>query len=181
MTLPSSMRGIGIMSDSYLGLYIKENLKNRPEDFIINEDEVNAKIAKTLKACQALQAKNATAKSDPKQPLREEYNKLVNDHFNLKQWVRSCETRVNESAGQIRNDEQRLNSLLIQKTKMESPTGQRTIENAIVRVEDEIAEEKTKYNKLRTENLNAVKALKAFDGARMTALKAELDAPPPKL
>ena len=108
---------------------------------------------------------------------RKEYNRLLNDHFNLKQWVRGCEIRVNESANQIRNHEQRLNFLLMEKKATESPKGQRTIENSIVRLEGEIAEEKLKYNALRTENNQAVKQLKAFDVARLEALKAELDTP----
>jgi hypothetical protein len=178
MTLPSSMRGITILDGGYFGLAAKAEQEKHPETFDITG--LDEKITKTLKDCRALHAKNDAAKTDPRQELRKEYSRLLNDHFNLKQQAQGAENRVNESAGQIRNHEQRLTILLNRKAETESAIGLRNIENAIVRLEGELAEEKQKYSRLRTENLNAVKALKAFDGARLVALKAELDAPAPK-
>lgn len=161
---------------NYAGLLFKTNLEQHPEVFTTTPEKLDKAIAQTIKNTQALHAKNDEARSTMTDQ-RKEYNRLLNDHFNLKQWVRGCEVRVNESANQIRNHEQRLNSLLIEKKATESPKGQRTIEHAIVRIEGEIAEEKLKYNSLRTENNHAVKQLKAFDVARLEALKAQLDAP----
>jgi hypothetical protein len=161
---------------NYAGMLFKHNIENHPDVFIINPEKLEKAIAQTIKTTQAIHAKNDEAKGHlPEQ--RKEYNRLLNDHFNLKQWVRSCEIRVNESAGQIHNLEQRLTSLLIEKKAIESPKGQRTIENAIVRLEGEIAEEKSNYNSLRTENNRAVKQLKSFDVARLEELKTELDTP----
>ena len=164
---------------NFAGLAFKDLLEKHPEMFDLTG--VPEKIAKTIKDTQALDAKNAAARTDPKKELRKEYNRLLNEHFNLKQQAQGAENRVNESAGQIRNDEQRLTILLNEKAKTESPKGLYYIERSIVKLEEELTNEKQKYSRLRTENLNAVKALKAFDGARLVAVKAELDAPTPKV
>jgi hypothetical protein len=154
-------------------LFVKENLRTRPQDFSITD----ADIRNIEQAQAARRAAHDKANPPDAKEQRKEYNRLLNDHFNLKQWVRGCEVRVNESAGQIRNIEQRLNSLIIEKQQIESPLGQRNIEHAIVRLEGELADEKAKYEALRKENIQAVRQLKSFDVTRLEALKAELDAP----
>ncbi len=164
---------------NYAGLAFKDLLENHPE--VLDLTGLDAKINATTKASQALHAKNDAARTDPRQELRKEYNRLLNERFNLKQHAQGAENRVNESAGQIRNDEQRLTFLLNEKAKTESPKGLRNIERSIVDLEEALANEKQKYNRLRTENMNAAKGLKAFDDARLVALKAELDAPSPKV
>lgn len=161
---------------NYFGLAATQNLKEHPEWFDRSFEAVNEAARKATVAAQALHTKNDAGKINaPEQ--RNELNRLLNDHFNLKQWVRGCEVRVNESANKIRNIEQRINSLIVEKQKIESPLGQRGCEHRIVLLEGELAEEKEKYEALRKENLQAVRQLKAFDVARLEVLKAELDAP----
>ena len=161
---------------NYAGLFFKTNLEQHPEVFTIDEEKLNKQIAATTAKAQALHAKNDAAK-ETAPDKRKELNRLLNDHFNLKQWVLGCEIRVNESAGQIRNLEQRINTQIAEKERTESPLGKRNIEHAIVGLEGELAEEKNKYESLRRENQQAVRQLKAFDVSRIDGLKAELDAP----
>jgi hypothetical protein len=158
---------------NYFALTVKAQMEKDPSVFEFDLKKFEEQQKKMLAARDARFADDNPP--DPYTELRNEYNRLFNDHFNLKQWVRGCENRVNESAGQIRNIEERFNSLLEQKKTTESPLGKRNIENAMLRVEDEITAEKSKYNSLRTENVQAVKQLKAFDVVRLEALKTELD------
>jgi hypothetical protein len=159
---------------SYLGLAFKVNLEKNPK--LMDLSNLDETLAATNKRIQALHAKNDRAKANAPDK-RKELNRLLNDHFNLKQWVLGCEIRVNESAGQIRNLEQRINTQIAEKERTESPLGKRNIEHAIVGLEGELAEEKNKYESLRRENQQAVRQLKAFDVSRIDGLKAELDAP----
>jgi predicted nucleic acid-binding Zn-ribbon protein len=173
-------QGAFTMSEhNYAVIFFKDNLEKRPQDFTINEQQLSKQIASTIKASQELHAKNDAMK-DGRHELRKEYNRLLNDHFDLKQWVRSCENRVNESAGQIRNHETRLTLLLEQKKTMESPLGLRTLEVQLVRLEEELAHEKEHYERLKKENREAVNRLKGFNLQRIADLKKELDTPPPK-
>ena len=167
---------------NYAGLLFKDNLRKNPDLFghIGPDGELSESLQKQLAASakerQARDAKN-TEMRNTAQELRKEYNQLRQQLFDLKQWVHSSETRLNESAGQIRNIEQQFNSLLEQKKATESPKGQHNIERTILRLETELTEEKKKHKSLSLENESAVRQLKAFDVSRIDALKAELEAP----
>lgn len=160
---------------SLLPLVFKANIaKHGLKDFVLTEESIEQATSKVIKERQALDKKNAELRNDDG-AIRKELNHLVNAHFDLKQWVKACENKINESSAQIRNLEQRLNNLIVQKQQMESPLGQRTLEHRITLLEGELAEEKKKFEKLRKENTTAIRQLKAFDVAKMEALKAELE------
>lgn len=159
---------------NYFAMTVKAQMEKDPSVLILDPEKLDKTIAQTVAKVQALHAKNDKAKNIAPEK-RQELNRLLNEHFNLKQWVRGCEVRVNESAEQIRNLEHRINTQIAEKEKTESPLGKRNLEHGIVLLEGELAEEKNKYETLRRENLSAVKQLKAFDVSRIDALKAELE------
>lgn len=161
--------------ENYFALTVRAQMEKDPSVFEFDLKKFEEQQKKMLAARDARFA--ADNPLDPHTELRKEYNRLLNDHFNLKQWVRGCEVRVNESAGQIRNIEQRINSKITEKQATESPLGQRNHERAIVNLEGELAEAKEKFEALRKENVQAVRQLKTFDVTQLEALKAELDAP----
>jgi hypothetical protein len=161
-------------SGNYLGMAFKANLEKNPK--LMDLSNIDETIKATIGKSQALHAKNDAAKENAPDK-RKELNRLLNDHFNLKQWVKGCEVRVNESAGQIRNIELRINAEIVEKQKIESPLGQRGCEHRILLLEGELVEAKANYEKIRRENQQAARQLKNFDVSRIDALKAELDAP----
>ena len=160
---------------NYMNLFFKENLKNRPQDFIINEDELNKTIAKTVAASQALHAKNDASK--PKPDLRKEYNQLRKQLFDLQQYAKGAETYANNKAGEVKHRESLINDLLKQKKEAiaSGNLGQeRFLEHQIVLIETELIDAKIEFNRAKHQSSNAARGLKAFDGHERIAELAKI-------
>lgn len=159
---------------NYMGLAFSENLKKNPDFF--NLDNVQKQIAETIKAQQAVDAKNAVARADSP---RTQYNKLAVQLSDLKQNCKCFEIRVNEAAGQVHLLESRITEELTEKKKCVSDgnlRGERFYEHRVELLEDELADAKMRLQGARSNNTAAIRALKAFDGYELLAqLKAQLD------
>lgn len=116
-----------------------------------------------------------------KADLHREYNQLRQKLFDLKQNAKCFETRTNESAGQIRLLEQRINDAIkLKKAAVAEGNGrgERTYEAAIQRLESELTTAQEEFFQNKNWNTQAARALKAFDGhARIEELKLLLDSP----
>jgi chromosome condensin MukBEF ATPase and DNA-binding subunit MukB len=114
-----------------------------------------------------------------KADLHKEYNALRQQLFNLTQNAKAYEQRANDAAGKVRLLEQRINETLKLKADAASAgnlRGERTFENAIQRIESELADAQEEFDKNKRWSGQAARALRAFDGAdRLIELKAILD------
>lgn len=169
------------MQTNILPLFIKENLKNRPEDFVVTE-ETCRQIEQAQAKRRAQQEKNAPPPD--KKDLNKEYNRLRQQLFDLKQNAKCFESRANDAAGNIKLFEQRIDDLLKLKkaaTAADNLRGVRFYEHGIQQLENELADANEDYAKNHRWSAQAARALKAFDGhGRIAELKALLDAPEAK-
>jgi hypothetical protein len=168
---------LAVVSDSYAALAFAEDRKRNPETYDLDPKKLAAQIAATTKAAQALHAKNdATCATDPAKELA----KLKNQLFNLKQNCHCFETRVNESAGNVRLCEERLAKTLKTKAEQElagNLIGARNSEHAIQRLEGELDDARTQLLTNQHYNSASVRALRVFQteiGPRIKELEAEI-------
>ena len=90
-------------------LFYKENLRTRPQDFIITDETVR-QIEATAKKMRA--ERDAAIPPPGKADLRKEYNQLRQKLFDLTQDANTYEQRAMDAAGNIRLLEQRFNEAL---------------------------------------------------------------------
>src|SRR5579872_2351816 len=168
------------MEANILPLFFRENLKNRPEDFVVTE-ETCRQVEETAKKFRA--ERDAAAPPPGKADCYKEYNQLRQKLFDLKQDAKCYEQRTNDAAGKIRLLEQRINDALkLKKAAAEASNfrGERTYEHQVALLETELADAKEEFEKNKAWSGQAARALKAFDGhARIAELKLLLDAPLP--
>lgn len=171
---------------NFAGMAFRENLKRNP-DFYAHigpdgglSEQLLKQLADSAKARQALDAKNAEARTN-KPDLRKEYDALRQRLFNLKQDARCYEIRTNEAANKIRNIEQNIDNLLRLKAAANEAgnlRGVRMYEQSVERVERELTDAQEEFDKNKRWSGQAVRALKAFDGvARIEELKLLLEQP----
>jgi hypothetical protein len=99
--------------------------------------------------------------------------------FDLKQNAKCYEQRANDAAGNIRLIEQRINDAIKEKktaAEVDNLRGERTYEQAIQRLEAELADAQEQFDKNKRWSGQAARALKSFDGhARIEELKLLVD------
>jgi hypothetical protein len=170
MTQPSVTRNYNQMLGAVL-------LKQRPEDFIINEDELNKKINATTKAAQALHAKNDKAKNnDP----RAEYNKLRQRLLTVRENAKNSDIYLSTRAAEVKQLEDGIESLLRIKKKSDGAgelSHVRALEHQIALRETELVDAKKEQKRAEKQSANAARALSSFDGYdQIKQLKAQLAA-----
>lgn len=165
---------------NYAALAFKHEREKNPA--LMDFSNLDSQIAKVIKDRQALDAKNAEARSTLPE-LRKEYNQLRQKLFDLKQDVRCYEQRCNDAAGTIRLLEQRINDGLKQKKAAAEASnfrGERSFEHQVTLLEANLTDAQEDFNKNKAWSGQAARTLKAFDGhARIAELKTILDAPLP--
>lgn len=112
------------------------------------------------------------AEEHPPRPDTRELDELVQRHFDLKQDARHWEIQVNESAGKIRNCEDRIKVTKKLIDKCESPLGKSNYQAALRRLETtELIDLKNELLRHRRENQKAVDALRAFEAEQLPRLE----------
>jgi hypothetical protein len=168
MTLPTG-------SGNYFSLFVRENLKNRPQDFTITDAQL-ATIEKQQAARRAVDNK-INAKPEA---ARSEYNRLNGQLFNLTQHAKATESRVNNVAGTVKLLEVRTAEALKIKKQHEDAgnlMGARTYERQIQGLEDELVDEREKLIKEQGYNQGAARALRTWqteNGPRLLELKKQV-------
>ncbi len=164
---------------NYLGLSVKAQMDKDPSVLTVTDGDITRIEQQQAKRRAQQDKENSPTKAD----LRKEYNQLRQKLFDLKNDAKCYETRTNDAQGQIELIEQRINNALkLKKAAVAQGNlrGERTYEQAIERLEPELAGAKEEFNKNKHWSAQAAHALKAFDGhARIEELKAILDAPLP--
>jgi len=126
--------------------------------------------------------REAAAPPPGKVDLHKEYNQLRQTLFELTQNAKTFETRANDEAGKVRLIEQRINDAIKEKkaaAEVGNLRGERTYEQAIQRLEAELADAQEEFTKNKHWSGRAARTLKAFDGhARIAELKFVLDGSP---
>jgi len=165
------------MGTNYFGLAAKQNLKTRPQDFILDEDEIANTINKKIKEIHALHKKNDEAKPKPS-PSRE-FDQLQRTLFKLKQIAEGRENNLNNAAGTVSNLEDRIKEATAKQLKANkagNKAAERTYRQQAGHLQDELADAKQRHKIAEVENKRAVAALNAFDGyARIEELKKEME------
>jgi hypothetical protein len=160
---------------NYFGMAASENLKTRPQDFIVDPEELNRMINETTKKAQALHKLNDTSKPVD---LRKEYNNLRKQLYDLQHATKNTEIFCNNVAGTVKQLEERITSLLRLKKKADEAgeLGQaRMLEHQIVSLETELVDAKIEFTQAKTRSGNAARALKGFTGHEAIAeLKKKL-------
>lgn len=147
---------------------------------IMRVDPHAASARGTKQAWSVIKQNDAVRGTDAKL-LRVELNRLLQEHFDLKQWARSCENRINECVGQIHLHEKRLAGALAEKKTAladENLLMERLVERTILGIENDVASYTKKLSDLKAENSNCLARLRAFNRERIQELKAILDVPP---
>jgi len=169
------------MQINILPLFIKENLKNRPEDFVVTE-ETCRQIEQAQATRRAQQEKNAPPPD--KKDLNKEYNRLRQQLFELTQNAKCFEQRRDDAAGKIRLLEQRIDEQIkLKKDAIANSNlrGERSYEHGIQLLENELADAKEEFENNKRWSVQSARTLKAFDGhGRIAELKPLLDAPEKK-
>lgn len=171
---------------NYASLAFKHKLKDNPDLFghIGADGELSEAFKKTqnenLKERQALRAKDDARKVVD---VRKEYDRLRQELFGLKENVKNSEIRANTEANEVKGLEDRIADLLKRKiAAVENPRLESGLQHQIDRLEAELLDRKIAANQANHGSINAIQALKAFEGhKRIAELKAELDAPAPKV
>lgn len=151
-------------------LIFKDNLEKHPEAFRIDMTQVEAKGAELRE----WDAKNNPPKPEP---ARIEYNRLRQQLWQLKQDATNAEVRVNHEAGNIREWEKQINTLLVLKKKAHDAVqlaDERAAERQLVQVEADVADAKIRYEQRKKEFAQAVRTLKGFNHSRLKDLEKEL-------
>lgn len=158
---------------SYLGLYIRDNLEQRPQDFILNVADFEAASKK--------RREDELKANPPKpEPVRVEFNRLRGELFRLKQNAHSMETRVNNTAGNIKQHEQSINSACKEKKQYEDSgnlRAARAVEHTIQQLENELAEYRERFVKEQRANTGDARALRDWqteNGPRLKELEKEV-------
>ena len=161
MTLPSESR-------NYL------NLINKVADPSVMVIDIAANEKKAAERRAEMNKANPPAQIAPKA----EYNQLISQLWTLKENARACETNVNNWAGSVRGLEGRIDLLLKEKKRCAEAgnlRGERTYENQVNILEDELVDANIKLQGARSQHTGAIRALKAFNGhERIAELKKEL-------
>jgi chromosome segregation ATPase len=164
------------MEFSSFPLFYKENLRTRPQDFIVNDATV-AQVEQTAKKMRA--ERDAAAPPPGKADLHKEYNQLRQKLFDLRQDAKTFEQRTNDADGNVRLLEQRINDVLKEKKSAVAENnlrGERTYEQTIQRLEVELVDAQEEFEKNKRWSVQAARALRAFDGhARIAELKKQID------
>ena len=85
------------MESNYLALAFKQNLKERPQDFIITDEDIQQNEKRTIAHCKKMAAANP-----PKpQNTYEEYKQLRARLYQLKQELEYVTTRSEQLAGNV--------------------------------------------------------------------------------
>lgn len=167
------------MSTPLFTLFVKENLKNRPEDFTITDDnirELEAKAKKMREERDRLNPKFAGQGPDP--TPRAEYNRLRQQLYNLQQAARSAETLCNNKADAVRGLEQRINDLFKLKKQAIADDhlgDERKWEHQIQILEIELTKAQEEFFKAKRYNTQAARDLRVFEfdnKQRIAELKA---------
>lgn len=149
-----------------------------------NTDPDLMKVDFTAIEKQQVERRAADAKANPTkpEPARQEFNKLNNHLFNLKQNAKAYEQRVNNEAGTVRLLEDRLNTAIKEKKQLEDAgnlMGARTIENQIQGLENELADTRQRLVKEQRWNAGAARELRTWqqeNGARLKELQQTITA-----
>jgi len=156
---------------NYFGLAAKVAINKRPEDFIVNVAEVEAKCAKTRKERAVLNQPEAV-------PARVEYNKLRQTLFNLIAEAKNTEIRTTHQTAEVRHIETVISDLLRNKkvSTAELRLGdERSYEHRLVVAESELKAAREALVDWQRANSAAARNLANFDGkARLAELQTEL-------
>jgi hypothetical protein len=178
---PTTISNPGNYSGNYFNAALRASLEKNPDLFKFDEKEFEARQKKMRAERDA--ANPARDSVHPDTIPRDEYNRLNQELFNLKQDAKAFETRADEAQGQIELIEQRINrALKLKKAAVDEGNlrGERTYEQAIQRMERELVEAQEEFTKARHCSAQAARNLKAFGGhGRMAELKKQLEQPLP--
>ncbi len=157
---------------SYLPLAFKAEREKNPEAFTITDADITRN-----EQAQAKRRAEMEKINPPKPvPARQEYNRLRQELFSLKQSAQGCETRVNNIAGEVHLLEERITGLIKKKKATENPLAERTCEHQIQLLETDLLDAQERLIKAKRDNTLTVKALKNFDQhERIAELKKQLD------
>ena len=165
-------RRMNHMEFSTFPLFVTENLKNRPQDFVID-------IEKVEEAGKKMRAARDAANPPKPEPARAEYNRLRQQLFDAQRWAKDAEIYCNDQAGNVRLLEQRINDLLKKKKQAiaEGKLGdERICEHQLQLMETELIDAKQEFHRATRQSAQAARALKAFDDhERIAELKKQLD------
>lgn len=162
--------------DSYLNLFIRDNLEKHPEVFTITDETVAHVEAHGKK----FRAERDAADPPKPEPIRVELNRLRGQLFDLKQHAKNTEIRVNNTSGNIKLFEQRITEMLKEKNNQDEAgnlRGVRSAEHGIQLLENELADARDRLAKELRDNSHAARALREWktnNDARLKELQKEV-------
>jgi hypothetical protein len=156
-------------------LFYKENLRTRPQDFIVND----ATVAQVEQTAKKMRAERDAANPPQPEPARIEYNRLRQRLYDLQQRAKDAEVFCNNKADSVKGFEERINVVLLKKRQAiaDGHLGQeRACEHQLKQLETELVDAQKEFTQAKHWNAQAVRALKAFDShARIAELKKQID------
>ncbi len=161
------------MEFNYFGLAAAQLIKDRPQDFIVTDKDVERITQNAVKRCAEMDRLN------PRREIpRKEYNQLRETLYNLQQNAKNTEIFYNTCADKVRAFEQRINDLLTRKKAaiLANELGnERSLENQVQLIETELIDAKEEFAWSARRSTEAARALKAFDQhERIAELQKEL-------
>jgi hypothetical protein len=163
------------MSTNYMNLFFKENLKNRPQDFIIN-DEVVAEVEETAKK---MRAKRAAANPPTPANPYEEFRQLRGRLYQLEQNAKNSAIYCENIAGNVAFIEKNIKNAEGNQQhafKSGNERAERNLKDAISRMKDELVEAQKELKRAKGHKEHCAKAFAAFDQhERIAELQAHFD------
>lgn len=177
MTKPSAAPKIITTSgDSYLNLFIRDNLEKHPEVFTITD----ATVAHVEAHGKKVRAERDAANPPKPVPAQVELNRLRSELFNLEQNAKGMESRVNNTAGKVKLLEKRITETLKLKKQHEESgnlLGARSYEHQAQQLENELADTSELLAKERRQNGITARALREWqtnNTSRLVELRKEV-------
>lgn len=162
--------------DSYLNLFIRDNLEKHPEVFTITD----ATVADVEAHGKKVRAERDAANPPKPEPIRTELNRLRSRLFDLQQNVKNTEIRVNNTAGYVKEFEKRITDAIKEKQQYEESgnlLAARGGEHRVQLLENELADMRDRLAKEQRDTAFAARALrewKADNDARLKELQKEV-------
>src|ERR1700723_1193571 len=151
MTLPTG--------SNYFSLFVRENLKNRPQDFTVTDAQL-ATIERQQAARRAVRDKDK-----PKEAVQVEYNRLRGQLFTLQQNAKAFEILFNNLAGTVKVLESRITTLLKSKKEHDDANnllGARSYEHQIQGLETELMDARERLLKEQRWNSSAAREMRTW-------------------
>ena len=165
---------------NYFGLTVRAQMEKDPSVFSL--DGLDEKLKETQKKIAAVDAANklqrdtTTGVNSPKAI----HNRLRKELYDLQEYTKATETKVNNEADNVREFQNRV-EVLCEAKKAAIAAGQlgkeRNIEHRIEMVEDELLDSREKLTRIQKDNHRAVRALKDWkktNGAEFERIAKEI-------